>query len=220
MSAPAAGVLADASRAAGVARTRFSIELGGAFAAGARLPRSAVGREVDEVVDSAVGLAAWVGSRSAAYGLVLERLGLGKDHYATSAAQGTLETLNVSYLADTLWLAGRWYLTDDRPAFYLSLAAGPSLPRARATGTRASADALVRPPEAYDCAAGGRVGAGVAAAGGAEFDVAESWSLLGEARVSGHFLSNASDTFGGCAPATGAAVGGALRLGAAYRFGE
>jgi hypothetical protein len=199
-----------------VTSTAFALELGGAFDVSARFPKDDAGRQVDEAVDSAVGLGVWVGSRAALYGLTVERLGLGKDHYA---ANTNGETLNASYLADTLWLAGRWYFTGDRPAFYLSLAAGPALPRVRATGTRASTDALVVPPQSYECSRAGRVGAGVAFAAGTEFDLAESWSLLAEARFSGHFMSGATDAFSGCAPGTGPAVAGVLRLGLAYRFG-
>jgi hypothetical protein len=200
-----------------VTRTRFALELGGALDASARFPKEEASRQVEEVVDSAVGFGAWVGSRGALYGLTIERVGFGKDHYATNANG---ETLNATYLADTLWLAGRWYFTEDRPAFYVSLAAGPALPRVRATGTRASTEALVVPPESYECSTGGRVGVGVAAAAGGEFDVAESWSFLAEARFSGHFLSGAGDAFSGCAPGTGPAIAGALRLAVAYRFGR
>jgi len=195
----------------------FALELGGAFDASARFPKSDAGREVDEAVDGAAGLGAWIGSRSALYGITLERLGLGKDHYGANASG---ETLNASYLVDTLWLAGRWYFTETRPAVYLSLAAGPALPRVRATGTHASTDALVVPPAAYECSRAGRVGAGVALAAGGEFDISESWSLLGEARFSGHFLSGGTDAFSGCAPGTGPAVAGLLRLGVSYRFGN
>ncbi|HEX7670874.1 MAG TPA: hypothetical protein VF395_14865, partial [Polyangiaceae bacterium] len=194
----------------------FALELGGAFDVSARFPKSDTGRGVEEAVDGAVGLGAWIGSRSALYGLTVERLGLGRDHYGTN---GSGETLNASYLVDTLWLAGRWYFTETRPAFYLSLAAGPALPRVRASGTRLSTDALVVPPLAYECSRAGRVGAGVALAAGGEFDISESWSLLGEARFSGHFLSGGADAFSGCAPGTGPAVAGVLRLGLSYRFG-
>jgi hypothetical protein len=196
--------------------TRFALELGGALDVSARFPRDDSARNVEEVVDSAVGIGGWLGSRSAVYGLAVERIGFGKDHYATNANG---ETLNATYLADTLWLAGRWYFTEDRPAFYLSLAAGPALPEVRATGTRAPAAALVVPPESYECSRMGRVGLGVAGAAGAEFDIAKSWSFLSEARISGHFMSSASDAFSGCAPGSGPAVTGTFRLAFAYRFG-
>jgi hypothetical protein len=200
-----------------ITHTKFAIELGGALDVSARFPRDNGARDAEEVVDSAVGIGAWAGSRSALYGLIVERTGFGKDHYSTNANG---ETLNATYLADTLWLAGRWYFTDARPAFYLSFAAGPALPEVRATGTRASAAALVTPPEAYECSRMGRVGLGVGAAAGGEFDVAESWSFLAEGRLSGHFMSSAGDAFSGCAPGSGPAMAGTLRLGVAYRFGQ
>jgi hypothetical protein len=215
---PAPRVEPSASAGAGApaSRTGFALELGGAFDVSARFPKNDAGREVDEAVDGAAGLGAWIGSRSAVYGLTLERLGLGKDHYGANASG---ETLNASYLVDTLWLAGRWYFSETRPAFYLSLAAGPALPRVRTTGTRLSTDVLVVPPSSYECSRAGRVGAGIALAAGGEFDVSESWSILGEARFSGHFLSGAADSFSGCAPGTGPTLAGVLRVGLSYRFG-
>lgn len=213
---PAPSVDLAASAGARETKTVFALELGGAFDVSGRFPKNDAGREVDEAVDGAAGFGAWIGSRSALYGLTLERLGLGKDHYGANASG---ETLNASYLVDTLWLAGRWYFTETRPAFYLSLAAGPALPRVHATGTRMSSDALVVPPVAYECSRAGRVGAGVALAAGTEFDISESWSLLGEARLSGHFMSAGTDAFSGCAPGTGPAIAGVLRLGVGYRFG-
>ncbi len=151
------------------------------------------------------------------YGLAIERSGLGKDHYATNANG---ETLSASYFAGTLSLAARFYLSERRPAMYLALAAGPALPMVSAAGTRAPGGTFVTPPQPYQCTDWGRVGAAAQAALGAELDMAEAWSFLAEARASGYFLSDAADAHGGCAPGSGPAVAGALRLGFGYRFGS
>ena len=54
---------------------------------------------------------------------------------------------------------------------------------------------------------------------GVEFHVTSGLSLLADARATGFAMSRGADAFGGCSPGTGPAVVGALRFGAAYRFG-
>jgi hypothetical protein len=182
--------------------------------AGARFPDSQVMRSVEEAIDATFGLSLWLGGRGAVYGLSLERTGLGKDHYAPSANGATMQA---NFGVDTLSLLGRWYFTKERPAFYLGVSVGPALPTARATGTRAND--FVMPGEPYSCSANGRVGGAASLSAGVEFEVAPGLALLADARAAGFLMSRSSAAFGGCAPGTGPAVGGALRLGMSYRFG-
>lgn len=197
----------------------MSLELGGAFQAGAHFPEASEAsevRSVEEAIDSAFGLGAWVIPRSSwALGIAVERVGLGKDHYATDSRGQTMTT---SYLADTLWFGGRFYFSEERPAFYLGFSAGPALPRVRATGTRATSAEFTVPPEPFECSATGSVGAGVAASAGVEFDIGDAWSFVSEARGMAHFLGKSTASFDRCAPGPGNAVGGSLRIGFAYRF--
>jgi opacity protein-like surface antigen len=196
--------------------TELSLEAGGAFEAGAHFPEDAAGRSVEETIDSALGFGVWIFPRSTwALGLSLERVGLGKDHYATDALG---QTLNASYDVDTLWLGGRFFFSENRPAFYLGIAAGPALPRVRATGTREVGSPFAQAPQPFECSASGSVGAGVTASGGVEFDIADQWSLVGEGRAVGHFIGKSAGPFDGCAPGSGPAVGGSLRVGFSYRF--
>jgi hypothetical protein len=195
----------------------FSLELGGGFVGAARFPSSSEGRHVEEAVDSEVAIAALIGSSRMKFGLSLERTGLGKDHYATNASN---DTVDATYLVDTLALLGRYYFSEGRPSVYLSLAGGPSVARVRATGTRATSDALVVPPTPYTCSTSGPVGGSIAAAIGGEFAVADNLTLAGEALFAGHFLSHSQSAFEGCAPATGSAFTGGLKLAIAYRFGS
>lgn len=197
--------------------TEMGVEIGGAFEAGAHFPNDNGLRTVEEAVDSALGVGLWLIPWSRwAVGLAVERVGLGKDHYATDASG---QTLNASYDVDTLWLGGRFYFSADRPAFYLGLAAGPALPRVRATGTRATTDQFAVPPQPFECSATATIGGALAAAAGVEFDIANAWSLGAEGRAVGHFLGSSPTAFDGCAPGTGPAVGGSLRFGFEYRFG-
>jgi hypothetical protein len=217
---PARDEKKDSSEGEAVSRktrgSELSLELGGAFQAGGHFPEASQGRNVEEAIDSAIGLGAWLLPRSSwSVGLAVERIGLGKDHYETDSRA---QTTNASYLADTLWLAARTYFSEERPAFYLGLAAGPALPHVRATGTRATTAEFTRPPDPFQCSSAGRVGAGVAAAAGVEFDIGDDWSLVGEARGTAHFLGKSAAAFDGCAPGSGTAIGGSLRLGIAYRF--
>jgi hypothetical protein len=192
----------------------LGLELGAGMTAGARFPDAQVMRSVEEAVDGTFGLSLWLGGRSAVYGLSVERTGLGKDHYATSASGATAQA---SFGVDTLSLLGRWYFTKERPAFYLGVSLGPSLPTARATGTRAMDG--VMPGEPYSCSATGRVGGAASLSAGVEFEVAPGLAVLADARAAGFLMSRSDRAFGGCAPGTGPAVGGALRLGVSYRFG-
>lgn len=211
---------ADAGTTAGASlstsRTFITIEAGAAFDGAARFPANESARSVEEAIDSTLGIAAWVGSRRLAFGLAFERIGLGKDHYATDGAG---QVLDASYLVDTLWLGGRYYFSQTRPAVYVTGQVGPALPEARATGTRQSSTPLAAPPSPYQCSDSGTVGVGFAAAIGAEFDVARDFSLLTEAKATAHALSQSGSAFNGCAPGTGAAVGGSVGLRLAYRFG-
>lgn len=198
-------------------RSELAFELGGAVTAGGHFPEDTERRNVEEAIDSAIGLGAWLAPTSAwAVGLTLEHVGLGKDHYSTDPRG---QTLNVSYAVDTLWLGARFYFWNERPAFYLGVAAGPALPRVRATGTRESGQLFTEPPQPFECSASGRIGGAVAAAAGVEFDIGDHWSLVGEGRATSHFVGRSAAPFDGCAPGSGVAVGGSLRVGFAYRFG-
>jgi hypothetical protein len=197
-------------------RIRVALELGAGFAAGGRLAPDDPSRANQEAIDAAYDFGVFVGTRTQLYGIVLERMGLGRDHYGAVSAS---TTINTSYLVDTLWVAGRWYFSEERPAIYAQAAVGPALPSADATGTRPSSDPLVVPPVAYQCSDTGRVGLGVAAGIGAEFDIAPSWSLVSDARFSAHFMSHDAGAFGGCAPATGTALTGIARVAVQLRFG-
>jgi hypothetical protein len=190
------------------------MELAAGMTAGARFPETQAGRSVEEAIDGTLGVALWLGGRDAVYGLSFERTGLGKDHYATGA-QG--DTMQASYGVDALSLLGRWYFSKERPAFYLGVSLGPALPDARATGTRASN--MVAPAQPYECSASGHVGGAASLSAGVEFEVAPGLALLADARAAGFLMSRSANAFGGCATGTGPAVGGALRLGASYRFG-
>lgn len=195
----------------------LGIELGVGMAAGGRFPASEVAsqRSVEEAVDATFGLAFWLGSRRMVYGLAVERTGLGKDHFATSS---TGETLQASYGADSLSLLGRWYFADVRPAFYLGAAVGPAFGTVRATGTHAPEGGFVEPGQPYECSRIGTVGATASLSAGVEFEIVKGLSLVTDARATGFFLSNSANTFDGCAPGTGPALVGLLRLGASYRF--
>jgi hypothetical protein len=194
--------------------SELSLELGGAMQIGARFPEDSQRRNVEEAIDGALGLGAWFIPRSTwALGVAVEHIGLGKDHYATDSRG---QTMNASYSTDTLWIGGRLYFSEERPAFYLGLAAGPALPRVRASGTRTSAAEFTVPPEPFQCSAAGGVGGAAAASAGVEFDLGDSWSFVSEARGSAHFFDKSS--IDGCAPGSGPAVSGSLRIGIAYRF--
>lgn len=201
--------------AADPGRVRFALELGAGFSGGGRFPSDTLPRSNQEAIDGAYGLGAFVGNRSALYGLAVEISGLGRDHFGS--ANGAT-TINASYRVDTLWLQGRWYFSERRPAFYVSGAVGPALPVANATGTRPSNEPLVAPPVPFQCTETGKVGLGLSAGAGAEFDVARDWSLLGDARLVGHVLSRDSAEFGACAPATGSALAGTVRVGVQLRL--
>ena len=197
-------------------RTRFALELGAGFLGAGRFGGDdAPGRSVQEAVDGMYGLSAMIGSRAALYGLALEIAGLGRDHYATANGGNTV---NAAYRVDTLWLQGRWYFSEKRPAVYVTGAAGPALPVAKATGTRPPEDPLVSPPVSYQCTETGKVGLGLAAALGVEFDIARAWSFVSDARFAGHVLSSDSSAFGDCAPATGSALSGTVRVGFQLRL--
>jgi hypothetical protein len=194
--------------------SELSLELGGAFQVGGHFPENRELRAVEEAIDSAIGLGAWLVPRSTwALGLAVEHVGLGKDHYATDSRG---QTMNVSYAADTLWVGGRVYSSEERPAFYLGLAAGPALPSVRASGTRETQEAFTRPPQPFECSATGSIGAAAAATAGVEFDLGDAWSFVGEARGMAHLLGKSS--VDGCAPGSGTALSGSLRIGIAYRF--
>lgn len=195
--------------------TFVRLELGGGMTGMGRFP-DVPGRNVEEALDGVYGLALRVGTRRLAFGLAAERVGLGKDHFGPNASG---ETLGATYGADVLWISGRWYTADVRPAAYIELAGGPALPTARVTGTHVTGSAFTFAPTAYDCSAFGRAGGALSLAGGAEFDVGGSWSVFAEGRMQGFFLSRAREAFGTCAPPTGPGVGGALRIGLGYRFG-
>jgi hypothetical protein len=196
--------------------TFLSIEIAAALDAAGRFPESESGRNVVEAVDSSLGAGAWLGSRGMAFGLAFERTGLGKDHYGTDANG---QTLNASYLVDTVWFGARGYFSETRPAFYLSGQVGPALPEVRATGTRTTGVPFSAPPAPFECSDSGRVGVGFAGAAGGEFDMSEDFSLLAEAKVAAHVLSNSGSAFGGCAPGSGPSVSGSIGLRLAYRFG-
>ena len=215
---PSASVAGDTgtTTTASTSKTFVSIEAGAAFDGAARFPANESARSVEEAIDSTLGIAAWVGSRRLAFGLAFERIGLGKDHYATDGAG---QVLDAEYLVDTLWLGGRYYFSQSRPAVYVTGQVGPALPEARATGTRQSSTPLAAPPSPYQCSDSGTVGVGFAAAIGAEFDVARDFSFLTEAKATAHALSQSGSAFNGCAPGTGPAVGGSIGLRLAYRFG-
>jgi hypothetical protein len=192
----------------------LSLELDGAFQVGAHFPEDKELRNVEEAIDSAIGLGAWVIPKSSwALGLAVEHIGLGKDHYATDPRG---QTMNVSYAVDTLWIGGRFYFSEERPAFYLGLAAGPALPRIRASGTRATTNEFTEPPQPFQCSATGSVGGAAGVSAGVEFDIGNAWSFVSEARGTAHFLGKS--TVDGCAPGSGTAIGGSLRIGIAYRF--
>lgn len=204
----------ESRRAHGV---ELGIELGGAFEAGAHFPDDSGLRSVEEAVDAAYGLGVWLIPRSTwALGLAVERVGLGKDHYGTDTSG---QTLNASYDVDTLWLGARLYFSAERPAFYVGLAAGPALPRVRATGTRVTTDQFAVPPQPFECSTTASIGGALAAAAGVEFDIANAWSVVGEGRAVGHLLDSSPNAFEGCAPGSGPAIGGSLRFGLEYRFG-
>ena len=194
----------------------LGVELAAGMTAGGRFPQTETGRSVEEAVDATYGLSVWLGGRGAVYGLSLERTGLGKDHYATNANG---ETMEASYAADTLSLLGRWYFSKERPALYLGLSLGAALPTERTTGTRAPEGVFVTPGESYSCSATGRIGGTASASVGVEFEVANRLAVLADARVAGFLMSRSASAFGGCAPGTGNALGGALRIGVSYRFG-
>jgi hypothetical protein len=213
---PSAPVAGETSATVSTSKTFVTIEAGAAFDGAARFPANEAARSVEEAIDSTLGIGAWVGSRRLAFGLAFERIGLGKDHYATDGAGQVLDAL---YLVDTLWLGGRYYFSQTRPAVYVTGQVGPALPEARATGTRQSSTPLSAPPSPYQCSDAGTVGVGFAAAIGAEFDVARDFSFLTEAKATAHALSQSGSAFNGCAPGTGPAVGGSIGLRLAYRFG-
>jgi hypothetical protein len=194
---------------------RFALELVAGLIGSGRFQSDAPGRSTQDAVGGMYGLGAMIGDRSALYGLAVEFAGLGRDHYGS--ANGS-STVNAAYSVGTLWLQGRWYLSDARPAVYITGAAGPALPFARATGTRPSDNPLVAPPVPYECSETGKVGLGLAAAVGVEFDVARSWSLISDARFAGHVLSSDSSQFGTCAPGVGSALSGSVRLGVQLRL--
>lgn len=196
-------------------RVRFALELGAGLTGACRFRSDSLPRSNQEALDGAYGIGAFVGTRSALYGLAVELAGLGRDHYGSPSGN---TTISASYGLNTLWLQGRWYFSEARPAFYLSAALGPALPTVRATGTRPSDTPLVAPPVPFECSETGKVGLGLAAGAGVEFDIARHWSLLGDARVNGHVLSRDSAEFGTCAPATGSALGGTARLGVQFRL--
>lgn len=194
--------------------SELSLELGGAMQMGAHFPEDSQARNVEEAIDGAIGLGVWVVPISRwALGVAVEHIGLGKDHYATDSRG---QTMNASYAADTLWIGGRLYFSEERPAFYLGLAAGPALPRVRASGTRATTSEFALPPEPFECSATGGVGGAAAASAGVEFDLGDAWSFVSEARGVAHFLEKS--TIDGCAPGSGSAFSGSLRIGIAYRF--
>jgi hypothetical protein len=198
------------------ARLALGIELNAGIVAGGRFPQNETGRTVEEAIDSTFGASLWLGSRRLVVGLAAERTGLGKDHYATNA---NAETMEASYAVDTFSVLGRWYFADVRPAMYLGLSVGAALPTEHTIGTRAPDGVFVTPGEPYSCSASGTVGATAALTAGVEFEVAPGLSLLADARAAGFFMSRSANAFGGCAPGTGPAVIGAIRLGASYRFG-
>jgi hypothetical protein len=76
----------------------------------------------------------------------------------------------------------------------------------------------VTPGESYECSATGTVGGTASLSVGAEFEIVKGFSVVTDARATGFVLSGSSSTFGGCAPGTGPALVGVLRLGASYRF--
>lgn len=194
--------------------SELSFELGGAMQLGAHFPEDSDRRSVEEAIDGAIGLGAWLIPRSTwALGVALEHIGLGKDHYATDSRG---QTMSASYAADTLWIGGRIYFSEERPAFYLGLAAGPALPRVRASGTRTTTAEFTLPPQPFQCSATGGIGGAAAASAGVEFDLGDAWSFVSEARGTAHFLDKSS--IDGCAPGSGPAVSGSLRIGIAYRF--
>ncbi len=194
--------------------SELSFELGGAMQFGAHFPDASALRNVEEAIDGAFGLGAWVIPRSSwALDVAVEHIGLGKDHYATDSRG---QTLNASYSVDTLWIGGRLYFSEERPAFYLGLAAGPALPRVRASGTQVTPAPFTQSPQPFQCSATGDVGGGAAASAGVEFDLGDAWSFVSEARGVAHFLGKSS--IDGCAPGSGPAVSGSLRIGIAYRF--
>jgi hypothetical protein len=196
-------------------RTRFALEFVAGLIGASRFQSDAPGRETQDAVDGMYGLGAMIGTRSALYGLALDVAGIGRDHYGS--ANGST-TINASYNVGTLWLQGRWYLSETRPAVFLAAAAGPALPFVRATGTQPSGNPVVAPPVAFECSATGTVGLGLAAALGVEFDIANAWSLISDARFAGHVLSRDVSEFGTCAPAAGSALSGTVRLGVQLRL--
>jgi hypothetical protein len=195
---------------------QVALELGGGITGTGRFRGDGPKRDNQESVDASVNFGAFVGSRRQIYGLVLERTWIGRDHYG---AVSDNVTTNANYLIDTLWVSGRWYLADARPAIYLGAAIGPAIPRTRATGTQPSDLPLVSPPVSFECSESGKVGLGLAGVVGAEFDVADQWSFLADARIAGHVLSQSADQFNRCAPATGSTLGGTARLAVQFRFG-
>ena len=126
--------------------------------------------------------------------------------------------MTASYGANALSLLGRWYLADVRPAVYLGASIGAAYGTVRATGTRAPDGVFVSPGESYECSDIGRVGGTASLSAGAEFEIAKGLAIVADARATGFVLSNSASTFGGCAPGTGPALVGVLRLGASYRF--
>jgi hypothetical protein len=147
-------------------------------------------------------------------GLTIEHAGLGKERFAIEANG---DSLDARYAVDTLWLAGRLYFSDTRPAAYLGAGAGPSVVRVRAQGTRSSATFSV-PGEPYQCARFGNPGGGVYVAGGVEAELTEAFLFTAQARVAGHFMSASDDALGSCGPGVGPSVSGAARVGLRYRF--
>jgi hypothetical protein len=203
------------ARAEDPTRVRFALELGAGFIGAGRFQSDAPGRSNQEAVDGMYGLGAMIGNRSALYGLAVEVAGLGRDHFST--ANGST-TVNAAYHVDTLWVQGRWYFSQARPAVFLTAAAGPAVPVAKATGTRPSDNPVVAPPVAVQCTETGKVGLGLAAALGVEFDMARAWSFVSDARFAGHVLSRDSSEFAGCAPAVGSALSGTVRIGIQLRL--
>ncbi|HEX4336918.1 MAG TPA: hypothetical protein VH062_13455 [Polyangiaceae bacterium] len=194
----------------------LGIELNGGVIGAARFPGSEANRNVEEAVDSTFGLSVWLGGRDLIFGISAERTGLGKDHYGTDAMG---ETMEASYAVDTLSLMGRYYFSKERPALYLGASIGAAMPTERTTGTRAPDGVFVTPGESYTCSANGRVGGTAAATVGVEFEIARRLALLADARAAGFLMSKSANAFGGCAPGSGGAFVGGVRLGLSYRFG-
>lgn len=181
----------------------------------AHFPATTWDRSVEEAVDGVYGAGVFLGTSFALLGVVVERVGLGKDHFRSS---GTVDTLDASYGADVLSLSLRKYFTGERPSFFLEGDLGAALPTVRASGSRPGAMPFVSPPTVFTCTDFGRVGASLSLIAGGEIELGKEWTLLGALRVHGLLLSRSGAAFDGCGPGTGPAIGGALQLGFAYRW--